>query len=275
VGRAVDEILLTVDLHRSRGRFGEGWEARLPGLRELSEDCCPTYPHARCVDVDYGPKAREAVAATFFGGCAVPVKDFRGAPFYSYLFSLHSARHPRVFHLDSDMLLGGGSPSWVAEASDVLSGRPEVLPGPPAEDGTLRSQVLEPEAMRSRAFRSPAHSTRLFLMDLRRLPILQASKVIGRRAWGARLDGHPTFESAESVVSHAMARQGLIRVDFLGRQPGVWGVHPPWRSPTFYQRLPALIEGIEQGRIPDGQRGCHDIEDCMVDWTNVRPTARR
>ena len=279
-GDQVDEILLTVDLHRSRGKFAEGWEERLPGLRELIEDCCAGYSHVRSIDVDYGSEARQAVASRFFGGKPVPLKDYRGAPFYSYLFSIHSAENETVFHLDSDMLFGGGSKTWVHEAMDVLARRPDVLacnplPGPPTADGTLRSQILEPDPMGPAAFRSPALSTRLFLMDLGRIPVLNASRVTGRPAWHARIEGNPNFDTLENTVSESMAGRGLIRLDFLGADPGVWAVHPPWRSATFYQRLPDLVDEIEQGRVPERQRGCHEVEDCMVDWTDVRPTTRR
>jgi hypothetical protein len=278
----VDEILLTVDLHRSRGRFAEGWEERLPGLRRLIDDCCARYPHARSLDVDYGTEAQQAVASTFFGGQSVPLKDYRGGPFYSYFFSLQAVKNRLLFHLDSDMLFGGGSKTWVSEAIDLIDRRPEVLacnplPGPPTADGTLRSQVLERDPMGPAAFRSPALSSRLFLMDLDRLPVLPVLKKSGlrrREVWHARIEGNPAFTTPEAIISHSMASRGLIRLDFLGAEPGVWAVHPAWRSATFYQRLPDLIEEIEQGQIPEAQRGCHDVEDCMVDWTDVRASQR-
>lgn len=52
-----------------------------------------------------------------------------------------------------------------------------------------------------------------------------------------------------------MVANGLWRIDFLGRDPGMWAVHSPWRSPTFYVRLPQLIGEIEAGQVADGQRG--------------------
>jgi len=279
-GEQVDEILLTVDLHRSRGKFAEDWEERLPGLRRLIDDCCARYSHARSIDVDYDAETRDTVASTFFAGQSIPLKDYRGAPFYSYLFSLYSAKNNHVFHLDSDMLFGGGSRTWVSEALDVINRRSEVLacnplPGPPTADGALRSQVLERDQVGPAAFRMSALSTRIFLIDLDRLPVLKESRVTGRPAWHARIEGNPTFHALENAISRSMASRGLIRVDFLGVDPGVWSVHPPWRSAAFYERLPDLIEEIEQGQIPEAQRGCHDVEDCMVDWTDVRPSTRR
>jgi hypothetical protein len=275
-GNQVDEILFNVDLHRSRGKFGEGWQVRLPGLRQLIHECSALYPHARSVDVDYSEEAQEAVAAAYGVRKLIPIKDYRGAPFYAYLFALNAAQNDLVFHLDSDMLFGGGSQTWIGEALSVLAARPEVLacnplPGPPTLDATLRSQVLEREPMTSQAFRSPGMSTRLFVLDRRSLCDLPIQRPSMRRSLGAWADGNPRLETAERSISDLMARQAWTRIDFLGQDPGMWAVHPPYRSATFYERLPALIDEIERGDIPNGQRGHHDVEDCLVDWTSVRP----
>jgi hypothetical protein len=72
-----------------------------------------------------------------------------------------------------------------------------------------------------------------------------------------------------------MAEHSLFRVDFLGEPPGMWSIHPPYRSPEFYQALPGLIERIEAGDIPDAQRGDHDVNDSMVDWSSARAAQHR
>jgi hypothetical protein len=278
-GRQVDEVLFVVDLHRSRGKFAEGWKERLPGLRRLIEDCCARHPHARSVDVDYSWKEKTTVERYFFSGEGMPTKDYRGAPFYAYFFALLAASHDHVLHFDSDMLFGGGSQTWMAEALQILENRSDVLacnplPGPPTTDGTLRSQTLPRAPGVSPAFRSPALSTRLFVLDRRRITDLRIERPTAREALGARIDGNPPFLPAEGVISRAMARSGLGRLDFLGAAPGMWAIHPPYRSPTFYERLPALVAEIESGDIPDAQRGCHEMEDCLVDWSDVRPSPR-
>jgi len=278
-GRQVDEVLFVVDLHRSRGKFAEGWEERLPGLRRLIEDCCAGHPHARSVDVDYSWKAKTAVERYFFSGETMPAKDYRGAPFSAYFSALLAASHDHVLHFDSDMLFGGGSQTWLAEALQILETRPDVLacnplPGPPTTDGTVRSQALPREPGEAPAFRSPALSTRLFVLDRRRITDLRIERPTAREALGARIDGNPPFLPAERVISRAMARSGLGRIDFLGAAPGMWSVHPPYRSPTFYERLPALVAEIERGDVPDAQRGRHEVEDCLVDWSDVRPSPR-
>jgi hypothetical protein len=275
-----DEVLFVVDLHRSSGRFAEGWSDRLPGVRHLIEELCEIYPHAHSVDVDYSAKAQEAVGASFFDGQRVPVKDYRGGPFYSYFFGLFAASHELVFHMDSDMLFGGGSATWLSEAKTILESRRDVLacnplPGPPTEDGALRSQVLEREASGRFVFRAQELSSRLFLLDRRRLRRLEVVRASARRSVAAWMEGNPPFPVGEAVMTRFMASSGLVRLDFLGNPPGMWSVHPPYRSPSFYQALPAIVRAIETDDLPDGQRGCHDIEDCMVDWSDVRPSAVR
>jgi hypothetical protein len=275
----VDEVLLTVDLHRSRGRFSDGWSERLPGLRGLIEECCARYPRARSAEVDYSQERRDKLSMAYFGGQPIPTKDWIGGPFYSYFYGLHAARHSYVLHMDSDMLFGGGSPTWTTEAVRLLVARPEVLVcspllGPPTADGSLRSQVLEPESLASLAYRSPKLSTRLFLIDMERLrsrlaplPLLRPPTL---HLLQARLDGNPPFALPEEIISYAMAQRDMIRVDFLGAPPGMWSLHPPHRSALFYDRLPELIRQVEIGEVPEGQRGFHNMNGSMIDWSTAR-----
>jgi hypothetical protein len=280
----VDEVLFTLDLHRSAGKFAEAWSDRLPGMRSLITGWCEEHPHARSVDVDYAPGVAAAVAQRFLGGAPVPTKDRRGAPFYAYLFALHAARHDVVLHMDSDMMFGGGSQEWVAEAVELLDTRSEVLacnplPGPPTAGGELVSQQLAPYPYEPPAFQTTGFSTRIFILDRNRLG-RTAGPLVPARAHGmefikAVVDGNPPYDTTENVVSAAMVRAGLVRVDFLGRGGGMWAVHPLYRSERFYARLPSLIDDIESGRVPDGQRGDHEINRSMVDWSGARPAWHR
>jgi len=274
----VDEVVLTVDLHRSQNRYGAEWRERLPGLRALLDDCCHRHPGLRTHDVDYTPEARDRVARLFFDGATVPAKDRLGAPFYAYFAALAETSTRYVLHMDSDMLYGGGSQTWAAEACSLLEARDEVLacnplPGPPTADGSLRSQSLEREELPTLAYRASHLSTRLFLVDMQRLrhlaplPLLRPD--VGH-ALLARLEGHPPVEPAEASLSAAMRRAGLIRIDLLGAAPGMWALHPPYRSPLFYERLPELVRSVEEGEIPEEQRGRHDMEDAMIDWSSAR-----
>jgi hypothetical protein len=282
----VDEVLLTLDLHRSRGRFSEAWAERLPGMRQLIADLCAQYPHARVCEVDYSDDMRSRLAEEYFGGRRTPEKDWNGGPFYSYFYGLHAAAHDYVLHMDSDMLFGGGSQTWVAEALRLLAQHLDVvacnpLPGPPTADGALRSQTLDPFPHSSIAYSVSQLSTRIFLLDRARfrrivpvLPLLPAPTRL--RQWQARLDGNPPFALPEEIISYAMTRRCVLRVDFLGDSPGMWTVHPPYRTAEFYERLPELIAHIEAGDVPEGQRGMHDMNGSMIDWSGaLAPRWRR
>ncbi|NJN49734.1 MAG: glycosyltransferase family 2 protein [Alkalinema sp. RL_2_19] len=123
----VDEVLLTLDLHRSVGRFSEGWEERRPKLEALIEQCCQEFENVRSVIVDYSPEAMQQVSQTFFGDARMPAKDFRGGPFYAYFYGLYAATYDYVFHIDSDLMFGGGSQTWIMEAIAFLQHYPNVL----------------------------------------------------------------------------------------------------------------------------------------------------
>lgn len=282
----VQEILFTLDLHRTAhgGRFGEAWEERRGPMEELLSDLCSQYPIARVCPVDYGEQAMREVAEAFLAAPSMPAKDTKGAPIYPYFHGLHAARHELVLHFDSDLLFGGGSQSWTAEAASLLGANPDVLacsplPGPPMAAPTLRTQSGVRFEHSSIAFRFPTLSTRLFMIDRRRLrerllplslqgPLRLVSRV------KAALHGNPPYRAAEIVISDAMSEAGLSRVDFLGEDPGMWSLHPPFRSPGFYRELPGLIERVEANDIPEAQRGDYDLNDSMIDWSAARRRAR-
>lgn len=278
-GRQVDEVVFVLDLHQSSGRYSQGWRERLPGMRRLLEDLCASHPGARMVEVDYTRAVAERLAARFFGGRPIHAKDWQGGPFYSYFFGLDAVSYDYVLHMDSDVMYGGGSRTWIAEAIRLMGERPDILlcnplPGPPTADGRLRSQTLERETLSSLAYRADQISTRVFFTDMRRfdatmtpLPLMRAPL---RLSLLALADGNPPWWGGEHILSETMVARDLVRVDFLGEEPGMWSVHPPYRSQLFYERLPTLIEEIESGRVPEAQRGHHDVHDSMVDWTSAR-----
>jgi hypothetical protein len=285
-GGQVQEIIFSFDLHRTAhgGRFGEGWEERREPMRGLLEELCREHPRARVVEVDYRPEIVREVAQAFTDGPTIPAKDTKGAPFYPYFHGLHVARNDLVLHLDSDLMFGGASQSWVAEACALLAENPDVLacsplPGPPTADGQLCGQTAPRFDHDLFAFRFSTLSTRLFLLDRGRLRerllplrLLGPVRLVSRIK--AQLHGNPTYRAAELVISEAMRAAGLYRVDFLGAPPGMWSLHPPYRSQKFYRELPRLIERIETGDVPDAQRGDYDINDSMFDWSGARRRAQ-
>ncbi len=276
----VDEILLVVDVRRGKGRFAAGWEQGKDRLTRLLAAQSGT----RLVEVDYSEAGRKRVADTFFGGRRVPEKDFRGGPYYAYFYALTEAGHDRVLHTDSDLFFGGGSQSWIAEAGALFSSRPDVvfaspLPGPPAADGKLHSQHSEPEPGWENAFRFSGMSTRIFYYwrsrFQERIGALHPHRPrVLREQIHALMDGHPCAELPERLITAEMERRHLLRIDFLGSGPGMWTLHPPYRGKDFYDRLPELIRQVENNDVPEAQRGCHDVNDSMVDWSEGRDALR-
>jgi hypothetical protein len=266
-GGQVAEVLLCVDFHRSSGRFSARWNEGKERILKLAK----SVKVARTLIVDYGESSMERVSAEFFGGRRVPAKDFRGGPFFSYFFGMAQAQHRFVLHTDSDIFFGGRSQTWIGEALDCLEKRSEVLfaaplPGPPAPDGRLRSQPGEPDAHEPHAFRLDGMSTRLFLIDRQRFHE-RIGALRARRPRALRNTIKALIEG--NLFTDAMRSAGLVRREFLGREPGMWSLHPPYRCPDFYHRLPELVRRVESGDIPDAQRGDHDINASMVDWSEA------
>jgi hypothetical protein len=300
----VDEIVCTIDTLSS---FGEPVRRGSPALRELVDlvdSCLAPYPHGRRAMVDFSGEALRGVGDEFFGGKRPPPKDFRGFGFYSYFFGLHEARHDHVLHMDSDMLFGGGSHTWLAEALELLAQRPDVLscsplPAPPTPDGDLRVKKKLPprEPYASIAYRwDSTFSTRCCLLDRRRLaerigalelvPYRSARERVPVRQWLAALPTWnlsdlrrpltlrlPPYHFAEVALAEGMSRAGLYRVEFLGEEPGMWMLHPGLRTERVYEVLPALVDCVERGAIPDEQRGYWDLADATVEAIRSGATA--
>jgi hypothetical protein len=66
----------------------------------------------------------------------------------------------------------------------------------------------------------------------------------------------------------------MCRVDFLGNPPGMWSLHPPYRSAAFCAALPELINRVEAGETPASQAGRHEIADDLFDFSSARRRAR-
>lgn len=271
----VAEILLTVDMHRSAGRFSARWEEGRDKILPLARSIAG----ARVLEVDSSHSAQARVAAEFFGGrSSVPAKDFRGGPYYAYFFALAAATHDYVLHADSDMFFGGLSPTWLAEALADQAAHPQVLfsaplPGPPAGDGRLHSQFAQPVMAQTHSHDFDTMSTRLFLLSRARfrttLGALTPRRPSLRNTFKALIERNPPEDLPEHLFSSAMQARGLVRREFLGSAPGMWHLHPPYRCTDFYHKIPLLIARCESNDLPAAQRGDHDFNASTVDWTEA------
>lgn len=271
----VGEIIYSVDLRRRprRHKAAKAWNAKERHLLSFLNEVCQKHPHARIEEVDFQSAAVARLSGQFFASGRAPLYSYAGRPILGYLHGFAAASGRYVLHLDADMLFGGLGQSWVEEAVALLRRRSDVLtcsplPGPPRSDGRLLQSSLtdEPGLYRFRHV-----STRVLLMDMDRfdrvLPLRRArtgDAVLIRSLLGRRW---PNL-SLEWMMTAAMQRAGMCRLDFLGREPGMWSLHPPYRSPTFYRELPEIVRRIERGEVPVEQRGDYDLNDSMIDWSD-------
>jgi hypothetical protein len=282
----VAHVVLNIDegAAESKDGSGQGRPDEREALERWLSQMRAEHAHLSTQPVDYSPEATRRVADTLYAGQVPPRVDFRGRPIYSYLEPLVSAPTDWVLHLDSDMLLGGGGSNWVADAQESLRrGDGYILaspyPGPPRDDGRVSRQPGVEYVEGPNAISVPNMSSRVFLMHrptfvrrLAPLPLLRAPWK--GRLWTLR-QPNPPFEKLELAVTARMNELGLRRLDRLGTPPGMWSLHPPYRSETFYSQLPELIARVEAGDVPLAQRGDFDVNDSMIDWSDARRAMRR
>ncbi|HKT60272.1 MAG TPA: hypothetical protein VJQ46_09485 [Gemmatimonadales bacterium] len=271
-GAQVDEILCVVDAPPAQARH---YPARLEAVSDFLEGQRRSYPSLAWRLVDYSAEAFERVAQVFYRGHAVPAHDYRHRPIYSYLYSLLAATHDLVLHLDCDMMFGGGSQTWVAEAVERMTQRPDVVagkpyPGPPRADGRPLSQRRPPvkESETPFAYRFSSFTCRVFLVDRRvfveRLAPLRDEWPPWQTALRALLRRRRPHATLEQVIGTAMRRHGQWRMDMLGHGAGMWTLHPHYRTARYRSVLPELIRMVEAGRVPEAQRGHYDLTDAML-----------
>lgn len=276
LAQQVDEILLVVDTRPSKGRFADGWHIYKEQLEQLIKTDIETAYPVKVVPVDYSVSVKKKIAGYFLGETGMPDKDFRGGPFYAYFFGLYMAANNLVFHLDSDIFLGGMSSTWVAEAvqlfhSDNTCFIVSPLPGPPHHNDMLINQPgagkLAPYTWQFKGM-----STRVFMMNKNKFGEhkLKVTKPSVRNQVKAFVQGNSNADLPENLLSAFMIAYGLKRVDFLGTGKGLWSLHPPYRTQAFYDNLPGLISRIELNDLPEKQQGFYDIVDEVCNWAEAR-----
>ena len=291
-GGQVDRVRLTLDLHNSEsGRYrSEDFEGKLRHMRSIIRRVSKDFKFITLDEVDTSEDVRKEIAQKFFCRDDVPIKAWDGGPFYSYLYGIWKCRARTIIHIDSDMMFGGMSQSWIEQAENILDADSNVifvapLAGPPHPDGLLKEGSLQNGIQVTPyifpySFVFSSVSTRIFvtrpqLINLRigYLDFIRPSHMQRIKAF---LLGNPSqSREFEVVLSKTMQNRGLRRVDLLGVDKGMWSIHPPYRSDSFFSTLPSIINKIEIGNIPVEQLGHYDLQDCMCDWTVPRKYNRR
>jgi hypothetical protein len=286
-GGQVSRVLVVLDLHLSEaGRYhADNHVSNARKIRRILQNLQERTP-LDVEEVDYRAETKAKVAKAFFRTEGIPEKAWDGGPFYSYFYGLWAAGGDYVLHMDSDMLFGGGSRTWIAEAVATLHERSDLLfaaplSGPPRPDGQLFGQgspetgAIRPDPHLQTAYLFRDVSTRIFLTGQSLLrsrvgPLDMTRPNLSQRLRSRLMGNAPHVVEAETLLSYNMQAHRLSRIDMLGSGSGIWSLHPPYRSEQFYQELPRLIDRIEHGDIPDAQRGHYDVHDSLIDWSAQR-----
>jgi hypothetical protein len=268
----VDEIILTVDTRSAHGRFSDGWSRYEALLYDFLENEIKSKFPVQILRVNYNGPVKSKIAHYFFGNKKLPDKDFRGGPFYAYFFGLFYASNDLVLHLDSDIFLGGGSQTWLEEAKAILDTYSSCLivsphPGPPHPEGRLIDQTVL-RLLKPYTYELAGMSTRIFLINksiFSRAKIALKKPKLRSQA-KAIVQGNTNAELPEILIWDFMLKNDLKRIDFLGAGKGLWSVHPPFRTKSFYENLENIIYRIDHQDLPESQYGFYDIVDEFCDW---------
>jgi hypothetical protein len=279
VGSAVEEVVLTID---TLGRAPAEAGAEFAELDRLARGCAAVAPQFVVQVADYSPERRLELSRRLFAQGLIPRLAYRGA-FHAYFDGWLAGSQPFLFHLDSDLLIGGEPAAWIPEAMTLLRSDKTIftctpLAGPPRADLSI-GQPSRPERARRGAHAFDGFSTRIFFIERERLAAPQPPLRLQRAAWRTQvrgwIEGTSPYALPEDILSAHMRRAGLRRVDFLGEDPGCWSLHPPYRNPAFFHQLDEIVRRVERNDFPDAQRGDYDLNDSVVDWSDARAAVAR
>lgn len=250
---------------RFAGRFGIGTDAE---LRQSVAQLIEGGHLDRAVDISYDRNLRKTVYKQTFGRNLWEVQDSGGYPILGLIQSFDNLAGDYVLHLDIDLLCHGSPEgSWVAEGIRTLEANDDLvfvapLSGPPSLDGRLHQGATE--------YRHDADRDLYLFQDVTSRKIL-----FRRETYEALLPMRPLWTSPrrrlvsqfirkselwnwEIIVSERLRETGKFRADLSGKFG--WTLHTPDHGPRFIECLPELIERVETGDVPDGQRGYYDLD---------------
>ena len=282
---AVDEILITFDTRRVRGSklSAEKWEENSSLIKVFIEnEIKPNFEGSTIVidEIIYDLELRKDIGEYFFGYRRdVPLKDFRGGPFYAYYYGLYRAKNDLIFHLDADMMLVGDARRWLEEAVQSMHQDASIfacspLLGPPADHDRLENYSIEGNKRynpiskyhKPHSFLYRDFSTRAFFLDRNKL---KGQSKVERPNFDhlikAVLRGNPPVRFPEGTISSLIQKKGLWVLVFLGEGKGMWALHPLLTN-EFKQRIPEVLIAINQGNYPDMQKGFPDVRQEFLDW---------
>lgn len=262
---ACQELLLVWDLNPgprlAEPLYRQRWERGLSYFELLNQTLQRDYPRLRILTVDDAAERQAQLSARFLAGAPMPLKDFRGGPFYAYFEALERAELDWVLHLDADKIFAGVALPWLSEALAFLQRDARYFclcppGGPPRIVGNIGYANF---------------TSRAYLLDRRNLPSalpLRHRDPERLRTQGLSAPVPPYAELPEHLLSDWMHTQGKRRLELRctasGADLGVFSLHPPTDSASarqlFEQHLPRILQLLALGQIPELQRGHFNLQ---------------
>src|SRR5690606_2903115 len=91
----------------------------------------------------------------------------------------------------------------------------------------------------------------------------------------AYLKGQQPYELPENIINNFIKKHNYQRIDFLGNEPGLWSLHPPYKTPYFFSKIEEILRRISENDFPESQIGNYDIVDDFHDWSDAREKLRQ
>lgn len=274
-GRQVDEIVVYIDL---------GPQMVMHPIVSLIEELIKPWRSARIEIINYDSKIVNQKFREIFKAYPKNVlKDWRGTAIYQYVYILTSSRNKYLLHMDSDMIFGGGSQTWMNEALQMMNSREEVivcepLSGPPSPTGPKKQRYLNAFQIDDQIVYKYQHiGTRIFLLHTERFFTVLGAQIPWQNVvtWKSLMNYHRTKSLAqlfEIMFSAGMKQHQVFRLMFEGKEPGMWTLHPLYKPEKYIQKMGEIVSAVEAGNIPEKQRGEYDLAEAIMD---VRPLKRK
>ncbi|HEX9511598.1 MAG TPA: hypothetical protein VF939_14010 [Puia sp.] len=276
----LEEIVISIESKKSFGKFAKDFDKNKDDLIALINHYTTIYPKLRYHYIDYSPERNRVLSDLFFNTNRTPEKDYRGSAFYSYLDGLAVCHNKYIIHIDSDMLIGGMPDSWLQDAVELLNSDKNYLvinplAGPPADDAELKQKYLK--RLGKHKFLFDKMSTRIFLIDMEKLkshkiPLKKVRLSLRNIKWCIKNNFRWGTMGLEDLISIMMQKQGLFRVDTLGKNDTntAFTLHPLIKPDHYIQAIPDLLKRIDANDIPDSQRGYYNINNDFFDFSKAQ-----
>lgn len=215
------------------------------------------------------------LAQKYLNNLVCETHDYGGCALMSYFAALEVPRTRYIVHYDADMLLHQEAGyDWASDAINLIGDFPRAVAASPriSPPFSLKGKQIDaPSLHEGRAFsevrggwRNDWFSTRCFLIDKDKLqdylPVLRGRAALETLAVKYLRRGYP--RSPEIMLFRRIGSAGGWRLNL--RTEKAWLLHPHTKPPEYLSILPQIQESVEQGRVPEAQRGYADIN--LLAW---------